>query len=389
MYIGLLASFSQNAATDSSNYKTRKLTFEEANLVSSYYVQDGNHASVTGGTGSEKLTDFANILDVKFSRYDKKSRKHTYGLEAGIDNYTSASSDQIDLIANSSASSSDMRIYPSLHWSVENEKKGTTFGAGMYYSSEYDYQSAGADISFAKKTKNRNGEFFIKLQTYLDQVLLIYPVELRNGSTDIYDDDYGTDSRNSFSVSASYSQIINQRLQLMFLADIVKQNGFLGLPFHRVYFTDNSVHIENLPGSRLKIPLGFRASYFMGDKIILRAFYRYYQDEWDLKSHTVNLETPIKINPFFSLTPFYRFYNQTAIKYFAPYGEHSEADQYYTSNYDLSSFNSNFFGAGIRLTPLNGVLGYKHFSMVEIRYGFYKRNNNLRSHIISLNLKFN
>lgn len=389
MYAGLLASFSQNAETDSSTYKARKLTFEEVNLISSYYVQDGDHASVTGGTGSEKLTDFANILDVKFSRYDRKNRKHTYSLEAGIDNYTSASSDQIDLIANSSASASDMRIYPSLSWSLENEKKGTTFGAGASFSTEYDYNSFGGDISFAQKTKNRNGEFFIKLQAYLDQVLLIYPVELRIGSTDFYNDSYGTDSRNSFSVSASYSQIINQRFQLMFLADVVKQSGFLGLPFHRVYFTDNSVHVENLPDSRLKIPLGLRANYFLGDKIILRAFYRYYQDDWDLKSNTVNFEIPIKISPFFSFTPFYRFYNQTAIKYFAPYGQHDEADQYYTSNFDLSSFSSNFLGAGIRLTPLNGVFGYKHFNMMEIRYGFYNRSNGLASNIVSLNLKFN
>src|SRR6185436_11610622 len=271
----------------------------------------------------------------------------------------------------------------------ENEKRGTTFGAGASFSTEYDYNSFGGDISFAQKTKNRNGEFFIKLQAYLDQVLLIYPVELRIGSTDFYNDSYGTDSRNSFSVSASYSQIINQRFQLMFLADVVKQSGFLGLPFHRVYFTDNSVHVENLPNSRLKIPLGLRASYFLGDKIILRAFYRYYQDDWNLKSHTINLETPVKINPFFSFTPFYRFYNQTAIKYFAPFSEHMETDQYYTSNFDLSSFNSNFLGAGIRLTPLNGVFGYKHFNMVEIRYGFYKRSNGLQSNIVSVNLKFN
>ncbi|HKR07188.1 MAG TPA: hypothetical protein VJY62_21300 [Bacteroidia bacterium] len=101
------------------------------------------------------------------------------------------------------------------------------------------------------------------------------------------------------------------------------------------------------------------------------------------------METPIKINPFLSVAPFYRFYNQTAIKYFAPYGQHGETDQYYTSNFDLSSFNSSFLGAGIRLTPLNGIFGYKHFNMVEIRYGYYKRSNGLASRIVSLNLKFN
>jgi hypothetical protein len=36
---------------------------------------------------------------------------------------------------------------------------------------------------------------------------------------------------------------------------VVSQSGYLGLPFNRVYFNDNSVHVENLPSSRLKVPL--------------------------------------------------------------------------------------------------------------------------------------
>src|SRR5476649_2594964 len=92
----LLQSFSQKA-TDSTGFKSRKLKLEEINLVSSYYTQDGNHSAVTGGIGSEKLTDIANVFDIKLTRYDKKMRKHTFTGEIGIDHYTSESSDQIDL----------------------------------------------------------------------------------------------------------------------------------------------------------------------------------------------------------------------------------------------------------------------------------------------------
>ena len=60
MYISILAAFSQGKqGADSSTYKPRKLSFEEANIVSSYYSQDGNNSAVTGGIGSEKLTDIA------------------------------------------------------------------------------------------------------------------------------------------------------------------------------------------------------------------------------------------------------------------------------------------------------------------------------------------
>ena len=389
LYIGLLAAFSQTSKTvDSSKYKNRALTFEEANFISSYYHQDGNNSAVTGGIGSEKLTDISNSIELKFYNWDRKKRKNTYDFELGVDHYTSASSDMIDSKANSSASHADTRIYPSANWTVENEQKGTSFGAGGAISHEFDYMSWGGNINFSKKTKNRNGEFSAKLFTYLDNLKLIYPVELRPGGVALRHEDYATAGRNTFGSSFSYSQIVNTRLQLAFLVDLIYQQGYLGLPFHRVYFTDNSEKVENLPGKRFKLPVGFRANYFLGDNIILRGYYRYYQDDWGLKAHTFNLETSIKFTPFVSLTPFYRFYTQTAVDYFAAYQAHKTTDTYFTSNYDLSGFTSHFYGTGIRLTPPKGVFGIEHLNMLELRYGHYEKNNGMNSNIISMNLKF-
>jgi hypothetical protein len=387
LYIGILSCFSQSEKKDSSQYRNRKLKVEEINLVSSYYQQDGDHAAVTGGIGSQKLTDIANVFDVRLNSWDSRNRKHVWDLAVGIDHYTSASSDMIDPHTISSASYSDTRVYPSLGWSMENETKGTTIGAGVSSSFEFDYQSVGVNVNFAKKTSNRNGEFSAKLQAYLDKVSMILPVELRTGFNED-GDEYPTESRNSFSSSLTYSQIINRNLQIMFLLDFVYQQGHLGLPFHRVYFDDFSVHSEKLPSNRFKIPIGFRANYFLGDRLIFRAYYRYYRDDWGLSAHTAEIETAVKITPFFSISPFYRFYKQTAVNYFAPYGAHTAANEFYTSNYDLSQFHSNFFGAGIRYSSAKGVLGITHFSMIELRYGHYIRSNSLNSDILSLNLQF-
>ena len=392
IFLLLFSAFAQTSTPDSSQYKSRKLTFEEANLVSSYYRQDGNNSAVTGGLGTEKLNDFSNTFDVKFTKWGKKDLKHTFDLEVGIDHYTSASSDNVNPQTISGASYADTRIYPSVNWSAENEKKGTTIGAGLSFSTEFDYQSVGINAIFGKKTNNRNGEFIAKAQAYFDQVTYILPVELRTGGGgnpgDDEEDDYPSKSRNSFSGSLSYSQIVNQRLQLMVIADLVYQQGYLGLPFHRVYLNNSSVAVENLPDTRLKIPLGFRANYFLGDKVVLRSFYRYYYDDWGLNAHTVQFESSVKVTPFFSLTPFYRYYTQSAVDYFAPIYVHKQSDQYFTSNYDLSKFNSNFFGGGFRISPPKGVFGIKRLSMLELRYGHYSRSNGLKSDIISINLKY-
>ncbi|MBT1686445.1 DUF3570 domain-containing protein [Dawidia soli] len=380
LYASILSAFSQ--ATDTARYEDRKLKVDEVNFVSSYYRQDGNNAAVTGGTGSEKLTDFATTIDVHLLKTDRKHRINSYNIELGIDTYTSASSDKIDPSTVSSASSADQRIYPSIAWSRINESKGSTIGANFSLSSEYDYFSVGGGINAFKDSKDRSRQVGIRLQTFQDAVTLIYPIEQRAGRKG------GTEARNTYSATVSYSQIVNTRLQLLFLLDLAYQKGFLSLPFNRVYFSDNTAGIEHLPGARFKVPASVRLSYFLGDRIVVRAFYRYYQDDWGLRSNTAELETPVKITPFFSISPFYRYYNQSAIDYFAPYKQHASAEVHYTSDYDLSKFDSHLFGTGIRFNSADGILGIGKFNTVEIRYGHYTRQTGLVSNIISLHAKF-
>jgi len=383
MYLAILSSFSQS--TDSSSYKNRKLHLDEIDFVSGYYKQDGNNSAVTGGVGSEKLTDFANTIELRFSRYDKKIRKHNLSFELGVDHYSSASSDKIDPYTVSSASAADTRIYPSLSWSIQNEEKKTTFGLNASFSNEFDYKSFGIGTSLVKASKNNNREFTGKLQAYLDQWSVILPIELRH--TINREEDYPSQPRNSYSASFSLAQVINRNMQLLLVIEPTYQTGLLATKYQRVYFVNGSKDAENLPDNRFKIPVGIRANYFFGDRVILRSFYRYYQDDWGLKAHTIDLELPVKLTPFFSLSPFYRFYSQTAIDYFAPYAQHSPTEAFFTSDYDLSKFTSNYYGAGIRLSPPKGVFGIQKLSSLELRYGHYNRSNGLNANQFSLHIK--
>jgi hypothetical protein len=387
MYIGVLSAFSQSA-NDSSAYKNRKLKIDEVNFVTGYYHQDGDHSPVTGGIGTEKLSDIATTFELKLSKYDSKNLKHSLGFELGIDHYTSASSDKIDPHTISSASHADTRIYPSASYTIENEQKGNAFTFSGAFSNEFDYTSLGAGLGFAKTSKDKNTEFNIKLQAYLDHLKVILPIELRTGNQGRGENDYPTAARNSYSSSFTFSQSFTQRLQLSLLLDLVYQTGYLSTPFHRIYFTNALETNEKLPSSRFKIPAAVRLNYFLGDKFIIRSFYRYYHDDWGLTANTFNIELPVKLTPFFSVSPFYRYYSQSGVKYFAPYLAHNAAEEFYTTDDDLSKFNSNFLGAGVRYAPPGGAFGISKLNAAEIRYGHYKRSDGLNSNIITLSLKF-
>ncbi|MET3114315.1 hypothetical protein AAKU52_002049 [Pedobacter sp. CG_S7] len=388
--IGVKAqSKSQIAIADSTNYKSSKLKLDEVNFVSSYYHQNGNNSAVTGGIGTEKLTDFANTFDVQVSKLNKNGRKNTLLFEIGIDHYSSASSDKIDPSTISSASSADTRVYPSINWSQSNETTGNSFGFTGSYSSEYDYQSMGAAFNLTRLSNNKNTQFDFKLQAFLDSWTVILPIELRTGNGKSNEESGGgTSPRNSFSTSFSLSQVINQRLQAAVIVEPAYQHGLLATKYQRNYFTDGSMRAETLPNSRYKLPIALRLNYFPDDRFIVRAFYRYYMDNWGIRAHTAELEVPVKLSSFISVSPFYRYNKQTGTKYFAPYGQHNPEAAYFTSDYDLSTLNSDFYGIGIRLSPPKGVFGLQRLNMLELRYGHYSRSTKLTSNIISLNLKF-
>jgi hypothetical protein len=392
LYLMFLHAFSQGIAKDTAAFQPRKLKLDEINLVSSYYTQTGDHSAIRGGIGPEPVTDLANGLELKWVGIDAHLRKSTLTAEMGLDYHTAASQAWISK-TGASKHQDGLRLYPSLDWTRENEKKGSSISVGAYYSSEFNYKSVGLNAGITQKTKH-NGEFGLKLSAYFDQLKLILPSELEPAGAytiepngELRHPNYPSSPRETYTASFSFSQVINTRLNLAFLLDVVEQQGYLGLPFHRVFFTDGTDSVEKLPSNRFKLPLGFRLNYFLGDRVILRTYYRYYVDNWGIRSHTASLEVPVKITPFFSISPFYRYYTQTAANYFAPYEQHLKTDGFYSSNYSLSAFSSQFFGAGIRLAPPKGIFD-THLATLELRYGHYTQTTDLISDVISLNLSF-
>lgn len=388
LFVGILHAFSQKTVQDSS-FQDRRLKLEEVNLVSSYYTQDGNNSAVTGGIGTEALTDFSNTLDLRLTKWSKKKRQHSLTLEMGFDAYSSASSDKIDYNTVSSPSYNDQRYYPSVAWSVNDPEKGTTFGAAASYSTEWDYQSYGSNLSFSKLSADKNQEVSVKISAFFDTWTMILPEELRP-------ENYPSGSertlsrvprapRNSYSAAFTWAKVVNERLQIAVAVEPSFQEGQLATPYQRVYFTDKSAKVEKLPTTRWKLPVGVRASYFAGDRVILRSFYRFYADQWGLKAHTLNLETPIKLSPNWSISPSYRFYAQNAVNYFAPFEKHGVNDGFYTSDYDLSQLTSHSVGTDVRFAAANSIFGVK--PIVELRYGHYIRSTNLTSDIVSIHLK--
>ncbi|MFN8354113.1 MAG: DUF3570 domain-containing protein [Spirosomataceae bacterium] len=426
LYISMLggAKAQEKSLYYNPNYQNRTLKLEEVNLVSSYYHQNGNNSAVTGGIGTEQLTDFGNTIDLKWSMSDKKQRKHSFTFDLGIDAYSSASSDKINpnpltssvlsgassssggskggkggttttstrVISLTSASYRDTRVYPTVGWSVKDDRTGLSLGASLSASTEYDYKSLGGSLNIGKASRDNNRELSLKVNAFFDKWAVILPVELRptgyGSGAESDPNPIDHKPRNSYSAALTFSQVVNSRMQVALIVEPSYQEGLLSTQYHRVYFSNGTEGLEKLPDKRSKLPIGMRANYFLGDRFIIRSFYRYYQDDWGLKAHTASLETSIRLSPFVAVSPFYRFHTQQGISYFAPYQQNLATSQYHTSDYDLSTLQTHFIGTGLRLASIDGVLGMKHFNSLEIRFGHYLRSTGLEANSITLAAKF-
>ena len=95
-----LMTFVYSQGTKQPAFKKRVLESTEVDFLASYYVQDGSRSSVSGGIGSEKLTDVASNITVAMPLNDDD----VLTVDIGISAYSSASSSNINPFNSSGAS---------------------------------------------------------------------------------------------------------------------------------------------------------------------------------------------------------------------------------------------------------------------------------------------
>ena len=186
---------------------------------------------ISGGIGTEALTDFANVFIINVP-IDSINSVSFFG---GADSYTSASTDNIDSNI-SSASREDTRGYGTLSFNRKNLKRSETYGIRAGYSKEYDYQSFSTGLSYTKEWNEGNTELNFTGQAFFDKWLgqehsteLIYP-EMWLGDFLGYQK-LTNPNRNSYNAQLFLSQVISTRIQIGLSAEIIYMSGLLSTPF--------------------------------------------------------------------------------------------------------------------------------------------------------------
>jgi hypothetical protein len=196
---------------------------------------------------------------------------------------------------------------------------------------------------------------------------------------DIYGHRHGHTNRTGTTGSVGVTQVLTPTTLVNVNYGVTVLAGTLGNTWNSVPLVAGTRGPEILPQERVRHALVGRASQFLPWNGALRAYYRFYADDWGIVAHSVEGQLTQRIFPFLYVGALYRYHTQTGATFFttlaADNGELRVADS------DLAPLDSQTVGGKVVTDfPLAGYLRALHW---EAAYERYVRTNDLRMNIVT------
>jgi hypothetical protein len=110
------------------------------------------------------------------------------------------------------------------------------------------------------------------------------------------------------------------------------------------------------PDNRKGSAYAVRLITLLNEPTSLHVLYRYYRDDWHIRSDTVNLELYRDISPSVLLGVRYRYYRQSSAYFAQDLGAYTPGDQLVAINYRMYAFHSNTVGMMAVIKPSKGFM---------------------------------
>jgi Protein of unknown function (DUF3570) len=188
---------------------------------------------------------------------------------------------------------------------------------GLAYSTESDYRSVGVSLNEAVDFNSRNTTLNLGVAHNFDRL---------NG---FFQPNW--ESKNSTDVLVGVNQLLGQHTYVTANLTLGYSDGDLTDPYKGVTFLynypvsfynppDTFVVPEQRPSHKFRQVAFFGLThYFEAVTGSVEAGYRFHHDDWGIFSHTLELSWHQKLGRKLMISPLFRYYNQTAASFYAPY----------------------------------------------------------------------
>ncbi|MFH0710379.1 MAG: DUF3570 domain-containing protein [Pseudomonadota bacterium] len=156
------------------------------------------------------------------------------------------------------------------------------------------------------------------------------------------------------------------------------ESGFLSSPYHNIIRNTNVVTNELKPDAKAGygIKLGYQKAF--DDRFSSQLSYRFYNDDWDITSHTVDSLLYYEVGSDIILSGGIRYYTQTKANF---YGESFSNEKFASSDERVNAFNAITYKMGIDY-KINDKLNYNFGA------NLYEQSTGLKALYFTTGLKY-
>lgn len=233
-----------------------------------------------------------------------------------------------------------------------------------------------------------------------------YELELNGGNSTVafgagFADDQvwatGADIKNDKQGSSAFvglTQVLTTKSLMQFNLSFANESGFLSDPYKLVQIQDTIAN-DARPDDRTQTSALARYIRHMGDGFSLRLAYRYFQDDWDVQSHTLEAAWYQETKSGWLINPGIRYYTQEKARFYEPYFVDLRSDGYYTSDFRLASYGSVKVGLKLGKTIFEAA-------RLSLAFDYYERRGELKlggehsidpeplnSYVVTLGINYN
>ncbi|MDH5232503.1 MAG: DUF3570 domain-containing protein [Gammaproteobacteria bacterium] len=240
------------------------------------------------------------------------------------------------------------------------------FGLGYVFSLEQDYRSHTPSIGLSRDFNMRNTTLGLLYAHNVDQVKGSYM-------------EVAEDKRVN-NLALSLTQVLH-RSSLVSVAYTLQNNqGYLATGNRQIMLDNGLLSDEYLPSQRLRQAVGLRFIQWLPLNAALHLAYRYYVDDWELSSHTIESQLYQSLGSGLKLRYEYRYYNQQAV-YFSQ-DSYDGTEKYLTAANSLQAFNSYLFGVKLSYQAQSRFGDWQ----IETKYERYRQSSGLGGSIMMMSL---
>lgn len=302
--------------------------------VFNVYHQDSNDGQqVYDNSGNENATVIEPMVFISHQITEDTSLSG----EFVFDSWTAASDTRLDGNTGASGEGIDRQSRISGKINISREVDKWSYGAGIGFSSEYDYRSFNGQLNLARSFAKDNFTVGLGLQYYKDSIRLfedLTPATSATISEFI--------PRNIMAANLTMSQILTTKDIIQWGFTYVKAEKNLESTASTT-LVNNVREVEVLPESRDRKAFSTKWVHGFGEDQALHLSYRYYFDDWDLSAHTTELSYLFEVNDdedFIETS--LRVHKQDSVEYFGE--SFNGQEKFRTSDSDLEEFISYEMG---------------------------------------------